>query len=834
MFLEAEGRISAGDDLLDIDLRDMAVATVGTDTYLYATTSQFGGVTAYQLSADGSLAGLVDVHMFDGAPAGQGSLSLITTASGSHLILGGTAEDGLAGFTLSSSGAMAALDDSLPAFAGPDAQGQGASHILSASAGDAEFAYAVDAYSGQISAYDLSSGGTGQTGVDTGLGHSPADALMTLETGTGSVLLATDQITQSVVSYTIDAGSGALTQAGLVGAPTGLGLHLPSVLDSVTAFGQTWIVVGAAGTSTLSVMQLDDTGALIPTDHVMDTLATRFGGVSALTVAQDGDRTFVIAGGADDGLSVFSLLPDGRLVHLETHVHTTGAGLQNVTGLTSAVVGDDIQIFVTSGTQGGITQLNIPLDDLTAPQIAQTGPATLAGTAGHDLLVGSDTGPDRLTGGGGDDVLVSGAGGAQMTGGGGADLFVVHGEAALTRITDFQAGVDRLDLSDLDGLRNTGQLDITQTATGATLSYGATTIDVTSQTGAPLTGLDLFGLGFDGPDRFSVTPAVDVVLGTAQDDRITGTGAADAIEGLAGADLITGNAGDDTISGGTGDDVIFGSAGDDRLDGEDGHDEIWGGGGHDHVRGGAGNDVLGGGSSGNDTLEGGSGDDEMWAGSDDDLLFGGDGNDTMGGSSGRDSLWGGAGDDEMWGGRHNDTVTGGDGNDVVGGGSSGNDHLYGGDGHDVFWANTGQDLLFGGTGNDLMGGGTGRDRVYGEDGNDELRLGRDDDTGYGGAGDDILLGVHGNDILDGGAGNDILSGGSGADEFRFNIDDGDDLVTDFQIGLDRVVISSGAEDFYDLNISRSGDDTVISLGSGEITLQDIDPDDLSPDDFGFG
>jgi hypothetical protein len=60
-------------------------------------------------------------------------------------------------------------------------------------------------------------------------------------------------------------------------------------------------------------MELRDSGALLPVDHVIDTLATRFGDLLALEVVTVDGRTYVVAAGGDDGITLFTLLPDGRL-----------------------------------------------------------------------------------------------------------------------------------------------------------------------------------------------------------------------------------------------------------------------------------------------------------------------------------------------------------------------------------------------------------------------------------------------------------------------------------------------------------------------------------------
>ncbi|MFB2550944.1 calcium-binding protein [Ensifer soli] len=78
-----------------------------------------------------------------------------------------------------------------------------------------------------------------------------------------------------------------------------------------------------------------------------------------------------------------------------------------------------------------------------------TGNDTLAGGAGDDVLYGGD-GNDSLDGGAGRDVLVGGPGNDTLTGGTLADIFVFDKLSGLDRVTDFQGGTDKLDLTAFD------------------------------------------------------------------------------------------------------------------------------------------------------------------------------------------------------------------------------------------------------------------------------------------------------------------------------------------------------------------------------------------------
>jgi Ca2+-binding RTX toxin-like protein len=82
---------------------------------------------------------------------------------------------------------------------------------------------------------------------------------------------------------------------------------------------------------------------------------------------------------------------------------------------------------------------------------------------------------------------------------------------------------------------------------------------------------------------------------------------------------------------------------------------------------------------------------------------------------------------------------------------------------------------------------------------DTLMGGAGNDTIRGGGGSDMLFGNGGQDLLEGGVGGDTLTGGADADIFLFGnldaraklpvLDTRDDVVTDFQDGLDKLDFS---------------------------------------------
>lgn len=342
--------------------------------------------------------------------------------------------------------------------------------------------------------------------------------------------------------------------------------------------------------------------------------------------------------------------------------------------------------------------------------------------------------------------------------------------------------------------------------------------------------------GLEGNLTLSVGTVIENVIGGSGNERIEGNGNANRIESGNGNDevlsnggndlVLTGNGfdrvqaggGNDTVKGGNNDDILFGDIGEDILHGDNGHDTLYGGEGRDEIYGGDGNDLFFDhsqtGTEGTDKVYGGAGYDTLKGSGGHDVLYGGENNDALSGGADNDKLYGDAGLDTLKGGNGEDKLYGGSGNDWLEGQNQ-NDFLYGGSGKDALYGGGGQDVLRGGDDNDTLMGSSGEDTLSGQNGNDYLAGGHQNDELFGGSGDDYVGGdggqdkLHGgaghddlnggasNDILFGGAGNDTLTGGTGADVFVFNQGDQNDLILDFDSGVDTLQLDNVFWENYD-------------------------------------
>lgn len=257
-----------------------------------------------------------------------------------------------------------------------------------------------------------------------------------------------------------------------LGAEDGWGITAPSVMETAVVNDTGFVLVGAAGAGSLSVLRVNPWGGLFQEDHQLDSLTTRFDGITALETVSVQGRSFVLAGGSDDGITLFELAPDGQLFELQTLADSNDMTLSDISAIHAQPVGNEVQIFVASASEPGLTQFTFTPGALGESLAGRNGDDRLSGGAGDDLLTGFG-GDDRLSGGAGDDRLIDGAGVDVMIGGAGADVFVFVQDSRMDQVRDFTPGEDRLDLSDFPLLYDMERLQFTQKDYGVLIRYGA-------------------------------------------------------------------------------------------------------------------------------------------------------------------------------------------------------------------------------------------------------------------------------------------------------------------------------------------------------------------------
>ena len=558
-YFQFVGRTADGPETHGLGITGIAVHQGVDGISVYSASGSQGGVLVRDL--EGGLA-ITDQRSFaaSGGRPGQAGLQLVSLNGQEALVSFGQGP-GARGYWLNDSSGLA---DSftLPVGTGtllalqtcalaPAAGGGGRDLVFASSLQGLGVTSWIRAANGTMTQLQQLTAGVGTPGydvLDMAVVARPAGVMG------GPVLVTLSAQGDSLAAYRIGV-DGRVTLVDTLGLADGLAIDTPTVLETVRLGARDFLLMGAAGSGSIGVIELLPSGLMRLTDQVNDDLNTRFAGMSVLQSVSIGDRVYVIAGGADDGLSLLTLLPNGRLLHLETIADTQAMTLNNPAGLAARVNGGVIELFVSGGAEAGLTWLRIDPGALAPMLTAGPAGAVLTGDARADLLLGG-AGNDRLDGGAGNDILTDGAGIDNLRGGAGADTFVLTPDGAFDRVLDFTPGVDRLDLSAFGRIYDRAAFSFVSVTGGIEVRWGSGAdlerVQLLSGDGsaispALLTTANLLDLWHVGPvqvvdtgQRIEGTGLGDMLLGKAGDDVIIGARGADTLLGQGGADLLNG------------------------------------------------------------------------------------------------------------------------------------------------------------------------------------------------------------------------------------------------------------------------------------------------------
>ncbi|HWQ37442.1 MAG TPA: putative Ig domain-containing protein [Burkholderiales bacterium] len=494
----------------------------------------------------------------------------------------------------------------------------------------------------------------------------------------------------------------------------------------------------------------------------------------------------------------------------------------------------------------------------------------------HLTLTGT-SGPDTLMGGAGNDLIDGAAGADTLIGGPGNDTYYVDDAADVvvenpaegtdlvysTVSYTLTSEVENLTLAGeaaISGIGNSLDNVLLGNAASNTLSGGAGNDILDGAAGGDSMA------GGAGNDVYVVDNSADVVIETsgqgtdtarsfisyalgANVENLTLLGDA-AIDGRgnAAANVLTGNSADNVLSGGAGNDVLDGAAGNDTLAGGSGADTMAGGTGDDlYIVDSSSDTITELANEGSDTVRSsvsltlaanvenltltGTSGLSATGNALNNVLIGNSGNNALNGAAGDDVLDGAGGIDILSGGRGDDTfvVNGattlvvenaGEGNDTV---RSSVAYALGANLENLILlgsaalsgaGNAASNYLAGNSAPNALSGGAGNDILQGRGGNDVLADGSGNALLDGGAGADAIAGGGANELFVGGLGNDTLGTGAGADVIAFNLGDGQDTVGP-SLGADNTLSLGGGIRYADLSFSRNGDSLVLNIGAAD-------------------
>jgi len=428
-----------------------------------------------------------------------------------------------------------------------------------------------------------------------------------------------------------------------VDAQGGLPISDFSGVEYLDLGGRDFVIASGSENSALVVLEIDRDLNFHLCDYVVDDRSTWFDDVRVFDVANYRDRGFILAAGAERGLSLFEMMSDGRLILRDQWWGTQARPYDRVSQIELFVMDDRLMAYLGYHGEGRARILDLELSGIAQPDQDKT--------ALDQRIVANDTG-DAVAGGQGQDILYDGLGSDALTGNHGGDQFVLRADGVMDWITDFDPDEDILDLSLWSMLYSVSQLKQERLGSDWFVYFGDETLRITTVGGMadpPLVSKNTVFLSrYDvslGSVETEVTPSTPDPLGagttlitdqtqiiappdttnyviesqgyrgalvstqtvftwlagwvdqgityapskggappragTDQDDHYMGSRWPNTYMALRGQDYVYGAGDDDTLSGGEGADHLFGGVGDDILIGDQGDDYLVGGAGAD-------------------------------------------------------------------------------------------------------------------------------------------------------------------------------------------------------------------------------------------------------------
>lgn len=275
-------------------------------------------------------------------------ISLLETNSGGYLFLTGLADDDFQGRSMAGSGFGSYLNYD----AGSFDLGTVASLAMT---GDGITAIAIlrDGSVAQLSFNTQNQIVSQHTpgGISDGV---EADVLTTIQDGNTSYAVIGYSSTDSLGLLRMD-GAGQYIFVDNIQPSDGLWIDRPGALTSlIGGDGVPYVILAASGSSSLTVLAIEN-DQLVVRDHFLDDLGTPFAQASFVQGIEIGGQNFVIAAGADQGISVMALLHGGRLHHVTTITASVETPISGISALDVSVVGNSARIFVA--TQSVLSQI---------------------------------------------------------------------------------------------------------------------------------------------------------------------------------------------------------------------------------------------------------------------------------------------------------------------------------------------------------------------------------------------------------------------------------------------------------------------------------------------
>jgi 6-phosphogluconolactonase (cycloisomerase 2 family) len=197
---------------------------------------------------------------------------------------------------------------------------------------------------------------------DATLELDAANAVATAVVAGITYLFATGGEDDGVSVFSV-AADGTLTNVDNVTDDATLVIATANAVTAAVIAGTTFLFVAGGNDDGVSVFSVADDGTLSNVDNVGDDATLELDGVRGVTTAVVAGTTYLFtASEIDDGVSVFSVAADGTLTNVDNVSDDAGLELDGATAVTTAVIAGTTFLFVTGGNDDGVSVFSVAAD----------------------------------------------------------------------------------------------------------------------------------------------------------------------------------------------------------------------------------------------------------------------------------------------------------------------------------------------------------------------------------------------------------------------------------------------------------------------------------------
>jgi 6-phosphogluconolactonase (cycloisomerase 2 family) len=436
-----------------------AFASINGKAFVYVAGEDDNGVTSFELTPDGFLIPQDNVN--DGDPillAGASAVAVAVDEGQPFVFTAGFVDDGLGTFVALAGGDLLNTDND-DDVDDPALEMDGAAALTANVFGGIVFVFVAGSNDDGISMFGINGNdGTASNSVNVQdnatLELNGVDALATASFGPlTNYLFAGGGADDGISVFSI--AELSLTNVENVDDGDNVALELDGVSSLTTAVvgSKTFLFACSRVDDGVSVFEIASNGSLTNVDNVTDDTTWELDGASAVHVAKIAGTTYLfVAGEDDDGVSVFAVAADGSLINFGEIPDRGLRELDGASAVTTAVAGGKTFLIVTGSVDDGVSTFAI-----------DTTGVTINGTSGNDVIDALNAPPGELLPSDLGDTLIGGLGKDTMSGGAGGDFFDFNVKTESTKganrdvILDFSHGEgDRIDLAGIDAKSGVG------------------------------------------------------------------------------------------------------------------------------------------------------------------------------------------------------------------------------------------------------------------------------------------------------------------------------------------------------------------------------------------